>query len=108
MRRFLIAVAALAVSSSAAYAGCSTAALQGNWVIIVPEGICTATVAKNGTVSGGCGPGKLALNAGCRLTGSLYGYKVVGRTDNQAGTKLKPMIFVADAAKAVGVMAYRK
>jgi hypothetical protein len=108
MLRVLMFAATVALSSTAAHAACSTAALAGNWVVIVPEGICTATVATNGNVTGGCGKGKLTLSKACKIAGSLYGHPVTGRTDNQANTKNKPTVWVGDAAGMLGVMAYRK
>jgi hypothetical protein len=105
----IIASFIAALSPVAANAACRTSALAGTWVVINDEGSpCLANVNTAGVISGGCGPGRIALSSTCRLTGSVGGRAFEGRTEAIASNSpLVPNLMIARIG-GPGFLGYRR
>jgi len=102
-------------AAGSAQAACSTAALAGKWSIASASGtICTITITSAGAASGTCGgfsaTGKLTLSSACKLTGSVLGGAITGRTEAIASTSsLKPNLMLGVGGGIIGPFAaYRQ
>ncbi|BBE71317.1 hypothetical protein [Oharaeibacter diazotrophicus] len=109
-----VLLASLAAAGSAE-AACNTAALAGKWSIAAASGtLCTITVTTAGVTSGTCSgfsaAGKLALSSACKLSGTVLGGSITGRTEVIATTSpLKPNLMLGLGGGIIGPFAaYRQ
>lgn len=119
MKPALLALAVLLALPGIAEAACSTASAAGTWRIAVSnsmgEDVCPVSVASTGVVAGTCrsglkASGKIALASDCRITGSILGAAVTGRTEAlDPKSTLKPniMMLYGDPARVGTVAGYR-
>lgn len=108
MKTMGIAATALLISAGAAQANCSTASLAGSWAFTTGTSICTATVSSAGVVTGTCGSGMVSMTSACKLSGTINGQTVAGRSEAIApASALKPNLLIMSIGTKMNA-GYRK
>lgn len=111
MKRAFIGLVTLLAIGGAAHANCSTASLAGKWVVML-SGVgsaCVATVSSAGTITGGCGNGKVTMTTACVGTVTLGGTRYSGRSESIApSSPLKPNLVMGSYTGGQFMWAYRQ
>lgn len=110
MIRLLLTTVLLAAVASPAHAVCSTAALDGNWLLKAESATdgCIAKVS-GGAISGSCGKGTIRLSSSCAVTGKLQGATFRGRTEAvPSPNRAKPNLVMGYGEDIGGFIGFRQ